>query len=144
MEERYIITVIGKQTVDGEQDKIEVITAGDMTIEGDKITIIYPEYSEEKGSAMTAQKTDTTVTLDGKVLSIDRQGEMSSHLILEKGVRHECLYHTPMGQMFIGIFTDEIKTDLNEHGGTINAAYQLDFNRTVVSYNEFYISVKEK
>lgn len=144
MEERYIITVIGKQTVDGEQDKIEVITAGDMIIQGDKITIVYPEYHEENGSAMASQKTDTTVTLDGKVLSIDRQGEMSSHLILEKGVRHECLYQTPMGQMFIGIFTDEIQTDLNEHGGTITAAYQLDFNRTVVSYNEFYISVKEK
>ena len=78
------------------------------------------------------------------MLSIDRQGEMSSHLILEQGVRHECLYQTPMGQMFIGIFTDSIKSELSESGGTINAAYQLDFNRTVVSYNEFYISVKAK
>ena len=144
MEEKYIITVVGKQTVDGEEDKIEVFTAGDMTIEGDKITITYPEYPEEKGSALSAQTTETTVTLENGVLSIDRQGEMSSHLILEKGKRHECLYQTPMGQMFIGIFTDEIKTDLDEHGGEITAAYQLDFNRTVVSYNEFYISVKEK
>lgn len=144
MEEKYIITVVGKQTVDGESDKIEVFTAGDMTIEGDKITITYPEYPEEKGSALSAQTTETTVTLENGVLSIDRQGEMSSHLILEKGKRHECLYQTPMGQMFIGIFTDEIKTDLNERGGEITAAYQLDFNRTVVSYNEFYISVKEK
>ena len=29
-------------------------------------------------------------------------------------------------------------------GGEITAAYQLDFNCVVVSYNEFYISVKEK
>lgn len=144
MEERYIITVIGKQTVDGEEDKIEVFTAGDLKIEDDKLTITYPEYPEENGSALSAQKTETTVTLENGVLSIDRQGEMSSHLILEKGVRHECLYQTPMGQMFIGIFTDEIKSDLTEHGGEITAAYQLDFNRTVVSYNEFYISVKEK
>lgn len=140
MEEKYIITVIGKQTVDGEEDKIEVFTAGDMTIEGDTVTIIYPEYPQDN----PAQKTDTTVKLQNGVLSIDRQGEMSSHLILEKGKRHECLYQTPMGQMFIGIFTDKIKSDLNEHGGEITAAYQLDFNRTVVSYNEFYISVKEK
>ena len=140
MEERYIITVIGKQTVDGEEDKIEVLTDGDMTLEGDRITITYPEYPEDNPS----QKSETTVTLENGVLSIDRQGEMSSHLILEKGKRHECLYRTPMGQMFIGIFTDEISADLNEHGGVITAAYQLYFNRTVVSYNEFYISVKEK
>lgn len=140
MEENYIITVIGKQTVEGESEKIEVFTAGDLQIEGEKITITYPEYAEDH----PANKTDTTVTLDRGILSIDRKGQMSSHLILEKGRRHECLYQTPMGQMFIGIFTDEIKTDLNEHGGEITAAYQLDFNRTVVSYNEFYISVKEK
>ncbi|MBQ3330712.1 MAG: DUF1934 domain-containing protein [Ruminococcus sp.] len=140
MEEKYIITVVGKQTVDGEEDKIEVITEGDIRIEGDKITITYPEYPEDDPS----QKTDTTVILDNGVLSIERTGEMSSHLILEQGVRHECLYHTPMGQMFIGIFTDSISADIGEHGGEINAAYQLDFNRVVVSYNEFYISVKEK
>ena len=42
MEERYMISVVGKQTVDGESDSIEVITAGDMIIDGDKITIIIP------------------------------------------------------------------------------------------------------
>ncbi len=78
------------------------------------------------------------------MLSIDRKGEMSSHLLLEERVRHECLYSTPMGQMFIGIFTDKISCDVDEHGGEITAAYQLDFNTAVVSYNEFYISIKEK
>ena len=140
MQENYRITVIGKQTVDGESDKIEVITDGDMVIDGDTITITYPEYTDDTPTKQTV----TTVMMDGAVLSIDRQGEMSSHLILEQGVRHECLYTTPMGQMFIGIFTDKIKADVNEHGGEISAAYQLDFNRVVVSYNEFYISVKEK
>ena len=138
--DRYKITVVGEQTVEGEKDKIEVITEGDMTVTDGKVVITYPEYTQDT----PAQKTDTTVTYENGVLSIDRQGEMSSHLILEQGVRHECLYNTPMGQMFIGIFTDSIKNDLDENGGTINAAYQLDFNRTVVSYNEFHISVKAK
>lgn len=140
MENKYIITVVGKQTVDGESDKIEVITEGELRIDGSKITVTYPEYPEDDPS----KKTDTTVILDKGVLCIDRAGEMSSHLILEQGVRHECLYQTPMGQMFIGIFTDSISADIGGHGGEITAAYQLDFNRVVVSYNEFYISVKEK
>ena len=140
MDKEYIITVVGRQTVDGETDTIEVITAGGMTVSDDGILITYPEYAEDNPS----QKTETTVTLKDGVLSIDRRGEMSSHLILEQGVRHECLYETPMGQMFIGIFTDSIRADLDAHGGEINAGYQLDFNRSVVSNNEFYISVKEK
>ena len=140
MEEKYIITVIGKQTVDGEQDKIEVITAGDMTIEEGKITITYPEFTSDT----PAKQTDTTVTLENGVLCIDRQGEMSSHLILEQGVRHECLYQTPMGQMFIGIFTDSITVDIDEHGGVINAAYQLDFNRSVVRIDRTAATLSSK
>ena len=140
MNDRYMITVTGAQTIEGERDTIEVITSGDMTIADGLITILYPEYSQEN----PAQKTDTAVTYDGKILSIDRKGETASHLILEQGVRHECLYSTPMGQMFIGIFTDLIKADIDESGGEISAAYQLDFNRTAVSYNEFYISIKKK
>ena len=84
MDERYMITVIGEQTVDGEKDKIEVITAGDMTQANGKVLITYPEYTQDT----PAQKTATTVTYENGVLSIDRQGEMSSHLILEQGKRH--------------------------------------------------------
>lgn len=140
MKDNYIITVVGRQTVDGETEKIEVITEGELREDDGKITITYPEYPEDD----PAKKTDTAVILDRGILSIERTGEMSSHLILEQGVRHECLYQTQIGQMFIGIFTDSIRADINEHGGEINAAYQLDFNRSVVSYNELYISVKEK
>ncbi len=140
MREKYMITVVGVQTVDGEKDKIEVITAGDMRLTNSGAVITYPEYADEPSAA----KTETVVTLDNGVLSIDRRSEMSSHLILEQGARHECLYDTPMGQMFIGIFTDKITAKLDEHGGEITASYQLDFNLNVVSYNEFYISIKEK
>ena len=75
MENNYIITVVGKQTVDGESDKIEVITEGDIRETGDKLVITYPEYPEDDPQ----KKTDTTVTLDGGILSIERKGEMSSH-----------------------------------------------------------------
>ena len=140
MEDRYIITVIGEQTVDGEKDKIEVITSGDCVLCDGTVTVTYPEFSDENPSI----RTDTTVTLDGDVLTIERQGQMSSRLILEQGKRHQCLYDTPMGQLLIGIFTDSIRHKLDEHGGDIRAAYRLDFNHTTVSYNEFHINIKEK
>lgn len=141
MNDNYLITVIGTQTVDGESDSIEVITSGDYTIENNgDITVIYPEFSDENPSV----RTDTTVSLRGDILTIERKGPMSSRLILEKGKRHQCLYETPMGQMFIGIFTDSIVVKTDENGGDIRASYQLDFNQNVVSNNEFHINIKEK
>lgn len=139
--EKYMIKVVGTQTVDGEKDKIEVITEGSLTCEDDRIVIVYPEYNN---AADPSKRSDTTVTLTDGILTIQRDGEMSSDLVLEKGVRHECLYRTPMGQLFIGIFTDNLKADISEHGGIIEASYQLDFNSAAVSYNEIYISVQEK
>ena len=140
MKDNYRIKVIGKQTIDGETDTIEVITEGDLLIGDGRITVTYPEYSEDNPSV----RTDTTVTYENGVLSIERRSEMSSHLMLEEHVRHECLYNTPMGQMFIGIYTDSITCKINEQGGEIRAAYQLDFNTAAASYNELFISIKEK
>ena len=140
MEGKYIIKVLGTQTVDGESDSIEVITSGDYQREGDSVVITYPEYNAEDPNIHT----DATVTLDNGTLSIERRGESSSRLLLEKGKRHQCLYETPMGAMFIGIFTDNITAQLTDSGCEIKASYQLDFNNSAVSYNEFIITVKEK
>ena len=140
MDDRYLITVLGTQTIDGESDSIEVITTGGYSREDGRISITYPEYSEEDPNI----RTDTTVTYDGSELCIERRGQMSSRLILEKGRRHLCLYDTPMGRMMIGIFTDSITTDMSDSGGEIRASYQLDFNNNVVSNNEFRITIKER
>ena len=141
MNDNYLINVIGTQTVDGETDSIEVITSGDYTREENgNVTVVYPEFSEETPTT----RTDTTVTLRGRTLTIERKGPMSSRLILEKGKRHQCLYETPMGQMFIGIYTDSIRVTASDHGADIRASYQLDFNQHAVSNNEFHITVKAK
>ncbi len=141
MNDHYLISVVGTQTIDGESDSIEVITNGAYSrAENGDITVTYPEFSEENPTT----RTDTTVTLRGKTLTIERRGPMSSRLILEKGKRHQCLYETPMGQMFIGIFTDSIKVVSSESGCDIRASYQLDFNQHVVSNNEFHINIKSK
>ena len=140
MEDNYLITVVGTQTIDGESDSIEVITTGDLHIEDGGLTISYPEFSQEDPNI----RTDTTITMEGSRLTIERRGEMSSRLILEEGVRHQCVYDTPMGSMMIGIFTDSIRADVNEDGGEIRASYQLDFNHNAVSYNQFHVTLRLK
>ena len=140
MEDRYLITVIGTQTIDGENEKVEVITSGDYRQENGKTTVSYPQFSEEDPNI----RTETTVTLEGDMMFIDSKGERNSRLILEKGRRHQCVYETPLGAMMLGIFTDKLSAKLDEHGGEISASYQLDFNSAAVSSNQIHITVKEK
>lgn len=141
MNDRYIITIVGTQIVDGESDSVEVITTGEYHEDGDIKTIHYIEYGSDDPTA----KTDTLVTVEGdKRVIIDRHGENSSRLELELGRRHQCAYETPMGQLMIGVFTDGISSTLSPLGGELRASYQLDFYSDVVSNNEFHIMIKEK
>lgn len=141
MNDKYIITIVGTQTVDGEKDSVEVITTGEYYESDGVKTVHYIEYGSEDPLIMT----DTTVTVEGdRRVVIDRRGEHSSRLELERGRRHQCAYETPMGQLMIGVFTDEISDTLTDKGGDLRASYQLDFYSDVVSNNEFHISIKEK
>lgn len=137
----YIITITGTQTVDGETDSVEVVTTGEYHEENGTKTVHYIEYSNEDPNL----RTDTTVTIDGDDrLTILRRGETSSRLELQRGRRHQCAYETPMGQLMIGVYTDDIRDTLSPMGGDLYASYQLDFYADVVSNNEFHINLKEK
>ena len=140
MKDDYIISIIGTQTIDGEADKIEVLTTGEYEeTNGEKI-IRYVEYSNEDPSL----KTDTEVVVkNSALLTITRKGELSSQLVLEKSRRHQCHYRTPVGDMMIGVFTSLISDSLSPLGGELKASYTLDFFGDAVSENEFYIKLKQ-
>ena len=45
--EKYLISILGEQTLDGETDKIEVLTAGNFMKKKDHFYIGYKEYDED-------------------------------------------------------------------------------------------------
>ena len=139
MKDNYIISIIGTQMIDGESDKVEVLTTGEYEEKDGEKIIRYVEYSAEDPS----RKTDTEVIVkDSALLTITRKGELSSQLVLEKGRRHQCHYRTVVGDMMIGVFTSLISDSLSPLGGELNASYTLDFFGDAVSENEFYINLK--
>ena len=62
--------------------------------------------------------------------------------IVEKGKKHHCHYVTPYGEMMVGIYTHEIKNELNEHGGKLYMKYTVDINSSYISDNEIYMEIK--
>ncbi len=141
MQDNYIITVTGIQEVDGEKDKIEVITTGEYVSKNGHRYIKYKEYDNDNPNVSI----DAVVKVenDNKV-SIIRYGERQSRLILEKDVRHQCHYRTVMGDILMGVYTSRVEHNLTDDGGDIKVKYQLDFFADVVSDNEIHINVKKK
>lgn len=138
--ENYLISIIGEQKLDGESDKVEVLTAGNYIMKNGHCYIGYKEYDEDNPS----EHFDNLIKVEDNLVTIIRKGPMQSRLMLEKGRRHQCLYQTVAGDLMIGVFTKTLKNMLNEKGGTLEVSYTLDFNTDLVSENSFKIKVEEK
>ena len=132
------ISITGTQHVDGQQDTVELTTAGQMlpTSEGWRLF-----YDESPASGMEGVTTSMDIQKDQVLLQ--RNGAMNSLLVLQKGRRHMCSYDTPYGSLMMGVYTRELRNRLTEHGGELDFCYTLDMNAGVTSSHDVHISVKE-
>lgn len=140
MDEKYLLSVCGKQTVNGSNDKIELQTNAAYVTRGNSRYITYKEYDPQNPDIHYR----TTVKIEpDNVVTVMKGGEMNHHLILEKGQRHRCEYHTPYGNMTLGIYTEEVIIDLDENGGELSVRYNIDIENELASSNELTLKLKE-
>lgn len=136
---RALIKIVGTQTVDGEEDVIELTTNGTLDRIGDGWKLCYFETE-----ATGMEGTITQLEITAGRLTLVRSGTHPSMLILEKYKRHHCNYQTPYGAIDLGTYASEIDFDLNEKGGKIVFYYTLGFNGGVSSAHKVHITVQEE
>lgn len=140
MEENYILSVCGKQIVNGSEDRIELETAAAYVIENGCRSISYKEYDAEDPS----KHYRTTVRIDENgTVTVMKGGSENHNLILEKGKRHKCEYNTPYGSLTLGVYTESVETDLSENGGELCVKYSIDIESELASNNELTLKIKE-
>ena len=138
--ENYLISIVGEQMLDGETDKIEVLTAGNFMKKKDHYYIGYKEYDEDNPETFF----NNLIKVEDDTVTINRKGPMRSQLMLQRGRRHQCIYQTVAGDLSIGVFTKTLENRLTEKGGLLEVSYTLDFNTDLVSENRFVIKIEEK
>lgn len=134
-----LITVVGIQGIDGEEDTVELTTEGRFGIKDGKYFLSYDE-----GQIVEAGKVKTKIFInfpDSVVLQ--RTGDINSRMEITAGERKSCFYSTPVGDICIGIYGENIELDLKENGGNINLVYTIDSDLKLISRNRVKITVKE-
>lgn len=140
MEEKYILSVTGKQTVDGQSDTIELKTSASYVTKNGNRYITYKEYDANCPN----QVFRTTVKIDKEgIVTILKGGTERHHLVLEKGVRHKCEYYTSFGSLSLGIYTDSVRNELDDNGGELEVHYSIDIQAELASINELHLKLKE-
>ncbi len=133
-----IIKITDRHLQDGEEYTSELTTAGEYEITDGGCKIVYKETDEALLDCVT------TLTADGKKISMVRSGRYNTEMIIELDRRHSCYYSTPYGEMLMGIYCKYIENNVGESGGTLRFAYTIDFNNVPASENELIITVTEK
>ena len=135
-----IIDIKTEQTVDGVTDKIEFTTDGRF---GFKEGSFFITYDESKILEVDGEvKTTVYVKPDNSVV-LQRKGAYSSKMVIEKGIRNNCFYATPHGDLSLGIFGEKINSNLSDNGGKICMNYTIDSNLQLLSQNAVDISIRE-
>lgn len=136
----YIISIVGYQQIEGEENEIQLTTVGSYVNKDGNRYIIYSEYEEDNPS----NKLTSVIKVEGdKKVTLIRNGEEKTRLVLEKGKRHQCFYNTGFGNMMVGVFTQRIDTDLSDDGGQLEVSYSLDINSGLTSINQIFIDIKK-
>ncbi len=140
MEENYILSVTGRQTVEDHSDKIELKTMASYIVRNGSRYITYREYDTQ----FPGKRYRTTVKIDSDgCVTVWKGGAERHNLILEKGVRHKCEYVTSFGIITLGVYTESIRDELDEEGGELEVHYSIDIQSELASKNELLLKIKE-
>ena len=119
MSKKAIISICSTQDI-GEKEKIEVVTVGEFSINGDEFIATYDE-TEITGM----EGTKTTLKIKGDKVVLHREGTTSTKMEFQKDNTQVALYNTPYGMLELKTSTKELDLDVNEKGGNISIKYHL-------------------
>ncbi len=134
-----LISVKTVQTDQNGEETMELTTEGSFGFKGSGFLIKYDDKMLEEGKSV-----ETTVKSGplGSVI-ISRSGEYASRISVKENERCDCLYSTPFGAISMGFYGEKVENNLTENGGTLMLQYSVDFNKSEMSKNKVYITVKE-
>lgn len=133
---RVLVSLVNSiKTVGDEPEHIRLMTTGTLTPTPEGYHLHYQE-SQPDGSEIQ----DIDLDLSPGQVIMTRSGDYGSTLVFRKDHLFEGVYHTPFGEMDIGIFPSKVQVETSDDLGHIDLVYQLNFKGSYAAMN--YLTVK--
>ena len=139
MKNEFLITINTLQIVEGEKEELEITTTASLEGDSDNYVIKYTEVDQEDKESHTTIKVEK-----GRCISVSREGEITTHMTIEKSVRHISHHVTPYGTFSLGVSAAVIDSAIDENGGTLHFRYTTDIEMNVVSEIDFNITLSKR
>ena len=140
MTKEVLIKISGLQFAGEEDnDSIEVITTGSYYNKNGKHYVLYDEVMEG-----TTEVTKNVIKIGADSMEVTRKGPATVHMVFEKDKKNVSYYHTPFGNLLIGIDTKCIQVDENDLNINVKVNYGLEINYEFVADCHITVDVKSK
>lgn len=139
MTKDVLIRISGLQRMDDQSDDVEVITTGDYFHKNGKHYVIYEELLEGVEGMIR-----NTVKITPEMLDIRKSGVINTHMVFQKDQKKMTRYATSMGDMMIGINTNQIQLQEQEDRLNVSVEYSLDINYEPMSVCNITLDVCSK
>lgn len=140
METNAWITLTGKQSIDGEDDHFELITAGRYIKRDGRFYVSY------EGSEITGyENTTTTLKIKDDYVSMVRfeNGGGASQMVFEANKQYTGIYRTPHGSLSIDVFTNEMRVNMDDSGGEVELDYFVQLNDSDPVRNNLHVYIRK-
>lgn len=139
VKENFLMTMITHQLIEGEKEVIEMTSLASFEGNADDYSIT---YCDEDGDLKGCK---TTLHVEkGSMVTIRREGDYSSHIIVEKNARHISHHVTPYGTFAMGVSALDVDSKMTEKGGKLSFRYSTDMDMRPIGEIQFDITVKER
>ena len=135
-----MMSIQGRQTYEGQEPElIELVTEGTLEYRDGAWEIIYEE------SALTGlEGVTTTFRVEPEKVSLDRHGQLSSHMVFQLGVSHESLYQVPFGALLVTVQATRVVFDLVPDGGFLDLVYNIAIENAQAGVIDYHLDIRAK
>lgn len=108
-----------------ETEPIRMICRGELKKTPGGYMLRYQEVQEENNPSEVVTG-DVIMSLSAHRVTMSRPGEYGTLMVFVREQRFESAYHTPFGDMQLGIYPTEVFCQAGDHAGRVHLEYQLD------------------
>ncbi len=140
MTKEVIITICGLQSgPDTDGEPIEMITTGEYYYKNNKHYLLYDEVMEGESTV-----TKNRIKFASGFMELTKNGVVSVHMLFEENQKNVTHYHTPYGDLMMGIEAKKVELKETENEINISVDYALEINEEHAADCDIKINVKSK
>lgn len=89
------------------------------------------------------QEIKTSVKIFNNTVTLTRNGEAQSRIVITAGQRQACVYETPYGSFVFGFTGEKLRHRFTEQGGELFVRYRVDTEKQPLQTNEITLKVRK-